>query len=282
MSSPHQPTPRQFSTRSGLTLQSDTYGSASSPPVILAHGGGQTRHAWRNTGLLLAEAGFYSICLDLRGHGSSDWCSNGDYRVEAFADDLVDVSEELAAQPVLVGASLGGIAAMIAGGEMNPQLFKSVVLVDITPHMEMDGVEKIVGFMKEHLDEGFSSLEDAAGAIARYMPNRPSPSNLDGLRKNLRKIDGRYFWHWDPKFVNGVQRPSASRDPERLAKAVKQIEGPILLVRGRMSELVSAACVDQFLLLVPSAQFVDVENAGHMVAGDRNDAFTEAILGFLA
>ena len=282
MSSPNPSTPRQFSVRSGITLQSDTYGSPSSPPVILAHGGGQTRHAWRNTGRLLAEAGFYSICLDLRGHGSSDWCPKGDYRVEAFANDLVDISGQLATQPILIGASLGGIAAMIAGGEVNTRLFKSVIFVDITPHMEMDGVEKIVGFMKEHLEEGFSSLEDAAEAIGRYMPNRPSPSNLDGLRKNLREIDGRYFWHWDPKFVNGVQRPSASRDPERLARAVKQIEAPILLVRGRMSELVSTACVDQFLELVPDAQFIDVENAGHMVAGDRNDIFTEAILGFLA
>ncbi len=113
------------------------------------------------------------------------------------------------------------------------------------------------------------------------MPNRPSQSNFDGLRKNLREVDGRYFWHWDPKFITGVQRPSASRDPERLANAVKRIDAPILLVRGRMSELVSEACVDQFLELVPSAKFVDVENAGHMVAGDRNDVFTKAILDFL-
>ncbi len=272
---------RGFKTGKGLNLECDTYGLASHPPVLLAHGGGQTRHAWRNTGQLLAGAGYYALCLDLRGHGSSDWCPDGDYRLEAFASDLIEISKELESQPVLVGASLGGLAAMIAGGEIDPTLFKSVVFVDITPHMEVDGVEKIVGFMKEHLDEGFTSLEEAASAISRYMPNRPSQSNFDGLRKNLREVDGRYFWHWDPKFITGVQRPSASRDPERLANALKRIDAPILLVRGRMSELVSEACVDQFLELVPSAKFVDVENAGHMVAGDRNDVFTKAILDFL-
>lgn len=281
MSSAHNPTSREFATQSGLTLQADTYGSPSNPPVILAHGGGQTRHAWRNTGRLLADAGFYSICLDLRGHGSSDWCPDGDYRIEAFANDLVDISAELVTPPVLVGASLGGIAAMIACGEMNPRLFKAVVFVDVTPHMEMSGVEKIVGFMQEHLEEGFASLEDASDAIARYMPHRPRNNDLSGLAKNLRKIDDRYFWHWDPKFVNGMNRPSASRDPERLAKAVKTIQAPILLVRGQMSELVSEQSVEQFLKLKPEAAFVDVADAGHMVAGDSNDAFTAAITGFL-
>jgi pimeloyl-ACP methyl ester carboxylesterase len=109
MSSAHHPAPLQFSTQSGLTLQADTNGSRSNPPVLLAHGGGQTRHAWRNTGRLLADAGFYSICLDLRGHGASDWCPDGNYRIEAFANDLVDISAELRTPPILVGASLGAV-----------------------------------------------------------------------------------------------------------------------------------------------------------------------------
>jgi pimeloyl-ACP methyl ester carboxylesterase len=148
--------------------------------------------------------------------------------------------------------------------------------------METSGIEKIIGFMSEYLDEGFSSLEDAADAIAAYLPHRSKPKNLNGLAKNLKLGDDqRYRWHWDPKFVTGVQRPSASRDPERLAKAVANIQVPTMLVKGQMSELVSDQSVEQFLELKPSAKFVDVADAHHMVAGDHNDAFTDAITGFL-
>ncbi|MDH3642696.1 MAG: alpha/beta hydrolase [Gammaproteobacteria bacterium] len=273
---------RTFSGYSGLSLQADTFGDEAGLPVILAHGGGQTRHAWRGAGEALAGAGYYSICLDLRGHGASAWCPEGDYRIEDFAQDLLSVCETFDTRPVLVGASLGGIAAMVAAGEIDPLVFRSVVFVDVTPHMEMNGVDKILGFMREHLDEGFGSLQEAADAISGYLPQRPKPRDLSGLEKNLREIDGRYFWHWDPKFVTGVNRPSASRDPERLAKAVGNINAPILLVRGRMSELVSQECVDKFLELVPHAEFVDVVDAGHMVAGDRNDVFNEAVVGFLS
>ncbi len=55
-----------------------------------------------------------------------------------------------------------------------------------------------------------------------------------------------------------------------------------MLVRGRLSDLVTQAEVDAFLDMVPHARYVDVENAAHMIAGDRNDVFTDAVVGFLA
>ena len=171
---------------------------------------------------------------------------------------------------------------MIAAGELQPEPFAAVIFVDVTPMMEMSGVEKITGFMSAHLDDGFASLEEAADVISEYLPHRKRPANLSGLAKNLRQgEDGRYRWHWDPRFMSGDSRPSASRDPDRLCSAVRNITAPILLVRGRMSELVSEESVRQFLDLVPHASYVDVANAGHMVAGDDNDVFTSAIAEFL-
>ena len=55
-----------------------------------------------------------------------------------------------------------------------------------------------------------------------------------------------------------------------------------MLVRGRLSDLVSEETAREFLELQPDARLVDVSDAGHMVAGDRNDVFTEAVAGFLA
>jgi pimeloyl-ACP methyl ester carboxylesterase len=171
---------------------------------------------------------------------------------------------------------------MLAAGEGDPRLFAAVVLVDVTPQMEDEGVEKIVGFMNAHLEEGFASLSAAADAVAAYLPHRPKPSDTSGLAKNLLLgDDGRYRWHWDPKFMTGDRRASAARDHERLTHAVQRIETPILLVRGRMSELVSEASVASFLRAVPAADYVDVADAAHMVAGDKNDVFCDAVMEFL-
>ena len=68
----------------------------------------------------------------------------------------------------------------------------------------------------------------------------------------------------------------------RLARAARRITIPTLLVRGRMSDLLSEEGAQELLELVPHAQLADVAGAGHMVAGDRNDAFNDAVVTFLA
>jgi peroxiredoxin len=57
---------------------------------------------------------------------------------------------------------------------------------------------------------------------------------------------------------------------------------PMLLVRGRMSDLVGERRAEEFLTRFPEVEFVDVSGAGDMVAGDRNDAFTNAVVALLA
>jgi pimeloyl-ACP methyl ester carboxylesterase len=272
-----------FRTDDGLRLVADAYGDASAPPVLLQHGGGQTRHAWGGTARALAEAGFHAVALDLRGHGESDWSAEADYAFERFARDALQVATALGRPPALVGASLGGISGLVATSLADGPAFSHLVLVDITPKMNREGAEAIVSFMGRNLEEGFQSLDEAADAIARYLPQRPRPKDTSGLRKNLRLgEDGRYRWHWDPKFVNGERPPGRELAATDLESAARALALPTLLVRGRLSELVAEEHAQEFLAMVPHAAYVDVSDAGHMVAGDRNDAFTEAVVGFLA
>jgi pimeloyl-ACP methyl ester carboxylesterase len=274
---------RDFRGSGDIRLCADVYGNENAQhSVLLAHGGGQTRHAWQQTAKRLAEDGFYSITLDLRGHGNSDWAEDGDYSIDIFAQDYLKICEELPDKPVLVGASLGGIAAIVAAGEFESDLFKAIVLVDIAPRLEASGIEKIMQFMGSHVHEGFESLDEAADVIAAYLPHRKRPSNLTGLGKNLKLgKDGRYRWHWDPKFMNAFGKPTASRNPERLEEAVQSIDSPMMLIRGKMSELVTEEAAKQFLDLVPTATYADVSDAGHMVAGDNNDIFSDKLIEFL-
>lgn len=274
--------PVEVPTRSGLVLRGGAWGDPSDPPVVLVHGGGQTRFAWGSTAAALAASGWYALAYDQRGHGGSDRSSELAYHVSDFADDLADVLESLDEPAVVVGASLGGLAGLIVEGEQRPGTMRALVLVDITPRQEREGVARIVDFMLERAIEGFGSLDEAADAVAAYQPHRVRPANHDGLRKNLRlDPDGRWRWHWDPELFNADSGlHSASRAGWFLA-AAERLALPTLLVRGGLSDLVSPESAAEFLELVPHAEYVDVAGAGHMVAGDRNDAFTGAVVRFL-
>lgn len=264
-----------------VRLAADAYGNAGSPPVVLLHGGGQTRHAWGRTAAALGARGRHAISVDLRGHGDSDWAPDADYSIDAFARDLIAIERQLPAKPAVVGASLGGLATLVAQGEHPEAPASAVVLVDIAPRVDAEGVGRIIGFMTAHQD-GFATLEEAADAVAGYVRHRPRPRDLNGLKKNLRLgADGRYRWHWDPRFIDGKQRSDAVRNPERLERAARAIQVPTLLVRGRQSDVVREEGARAFLDLVPHARWVDVSGAGHMVAGDQNDPFTDAVVSFL-
>jgi pimeloyl-ACP methyl ester carboxylesterase len=249
--------------------------------VVLLHGGGQTRFSWKRTAERLAATGRTAVALDARGHGQSDWHHGEDYTLDAFVGDLIEFVHTLDRPPVLVGASLGGITSLTAAGE-NPGLASGLVLVDIVIQAEPKGVARIRDFMRAAPD-GFSSLDEVADAIAAYNPLRPRPKSLDGLRKNVRqRDDGRWYWHWDPAFMRIEDEPQRRTDPQRLRDAAARVTIPTLIVRGLESDVVSDAGLADMLALIPQAQTVDVQAAGHMVAGDDNDVFADRLEAFLA
>ncbi|GAA5156109.1 alpha/beta hydrolase [Pseudonocardia eucalypti] len=253
--------------------------------ALLLHGGGQTRHSWQRTGQRLAEHGWVAVAPDCRGHGDTDWSPDGDYSLHLMVDDLRAVTTAMGERPVLVGASMGGITALLAQGA-DPLFARALVLVDVTPTMEPDGTEEIARFMLSGMD-GFASLEEAAEAVVAYNPHRQRPPHPDGLRKNLRHRDGRWYWHWDPRFLtsHGLDDDRHEMLTETLAQtaraAARSVDIPTLLVRGAQSRVVSPEGARELRELIPSAQRYDVSDAGHMVAGDDNDVFCAGVLDFL-
>jgi non-heme chloroperoxidase len=265
----------------GIELAGDSWGDPNGPLVILLHGGGQTRHAWGGSGQLLGESGYFAVAFDARGHGDSGWAPDGNYSQDALVRDLQCVTASLGHRhnPVLIGASLGGATSLIAVGEEQLDA-AALILVDIVPYSEPTGVARIHQFMGQS-PQGFGSLEEVADAISRYRPTQSRPRKLDGLSKNVRLADdGRYQWHWDPNFL---ARPfDLKRRHERLSASARHLNLPTLLVCGGSSDVVSEAGVEEFLGLCAHAEYVNVADAGHMVAGDRNDVFGKAALEFLA
>jgi len=257
----------------------DSAATAERPSILMLHGGGQNRFSWKNTGQIFADAGYHVVALDSRGHGDSDRSPTADYSVEALCGDALQVLYQLGKPAVLIGASMGGLTGILAAHEAGPELVEKLVLVDVVPRFEKDGSARIRDFMASGV-EGFETLEEAADAVAAYLPHRTKPRSPEGLKKNLRLRDGRWYWHWDPAFLTKPHDDPFAR-MDKLEQAAINLEIPILLIRGKLSDVVSDEGVKDFLAKVPNAEFTELADAGHTAAGDDNDAFSEVVVQFV-
>jgi pimeloyl-ACP methyl ester carboxylesterase len=274
----------EFRGMDGLALVADEWNRDAAtaderPAILMLHGGGQNRYSWKNTGQILADDGFHVVALDSRGHGDSDRSPTANYSVESLCADTLQVIYQIGRPTVLIGASMGGLTGILAAHEAGAELVTKLVLVDVVPRFEKDGSARIRDFMFSGVD-GFDSLEQAAEAVSAYLPHRTKPRSPEGLKKNLRLRDGRWYWHWATAFLT-----KPADDPyirmDMLEQAAINLEVPILLIRGKLSDVVSADGVQDFLTKVPRAEFVELSGAGHTAAGDDNDAFSGVVVEFV-
>src|SRR3984957_8105059 len=273
----------EFSGVGGITLVADEWNrdaeTAGHPAILMLHGGGQNRFSWKNTGQILADEGYHVVALDSRGHGDSDRAPGADYAIETLTADVLHILEAIGRPVVLIGASMGGLTGILVADSAGPAKVTGLVLVDVVPRYEKNGSARIRDFMLTNL-HGFGTLEEAADAVAAYLPYREKPRSPEGLKKNLRLRDGRWYWHWDPAFMTAPGADPELRT-EHFEQAAADLKVPVLLIRGKLSDVVSPEGVRHFLATVPRAEFVELSNAGHTAAGDDNDAFSDAVVTFV-
>ncbi len=268
----------------GVRLTADHLPGTRRNPVVLLHGGGQTRHSWGDTAAALAAQGWETLAVDLRGHGDSEWAADGAYNPADVAADVAAVARWCSAPPVLVGASLGGMSSLLALGAADPPPAAGLVLVDVAHRFDATGAGRVVDFMGAR-PEGFAEPAEAEAAVAAYLPHRPHPVTAAGLAKNLRRDGDRWRWHWDPALLASgdefLAAEAVAEFEDRLAAAAAGLAIPVLLVRGARSDVITPAIAQEFGTLAPGAELVDVAAAGHMVAGDSNDVFGTVVADFL-
>jgi pimeloyl-ACP methyl ester carboxylesterase len=269
----------------GLRLKADEVGPVGGQRVLLLHGGGQTRASWGTASAKLAAEGLHCFALDSRGHGESEWDAQARYGPQNLARDVAEVVRQIGGPVVLVGASLGGLTGLLAAADLGPQAINGLVLVDVVPKVRREGSARIVAFMNGAPD-GFGSLEEAADAIAAYLPHRPRPKSLEGLKKNLRqRPDGRWVWHWDPAmFSPGVRGDIDQLQAQmraRLDAAAASLTIPLVLVRGLLSDVVDEEGIEELRALAPHLEVADLEGAAHTAAADNNDGFADVVVGFV-
>jgi pimeloyl-ACP methyl ester carboxylesterase len=264
----------------GVRLATDRANPGAASSVLLLHGGGQTRHAWRGVHRELAAAGHEVVSLDQRGHGDSDWSPPGHYSFRDYGADLAAVARTMAGPPVFVGASLGGIASIAAIGLAGVPA-TGLVLVDITTRPRLDGTSRIHQFMAAN-PRGFADLAEAAAAITVHLPGRGSRS-VEGLQRNLRRRDdGRWYWHWDQRILEHGPDRYAAEEADALDAALASVAVPTMLIWGDRSDVVTANEVEHFQRLVPHAEVARLADSHHMVTGDGNGRFGALIARFVA
>lgn len=264
----------------GVTLRYDTYGVPGDESVLLLHGGAQTRRAWKEVAERIAGRGWFAACPDLRGHGESSWAPDSDYSIAALRADVRALLEKLGSPMHLVGASLGGLVSMLVAAQ-SPELVKSLILVDVVAQNNPAGEDRIRDFLAAHPD-GFHDLEQVANAVAAYQSHRPRPDDISGLSSYVRRMEaGMLRWHWDPAFLlhNGLPWTRRRRGP--LAAAARSITVPTLLLIGELSDIIDEDALKRFISHVPHAQVKTIHGSHHMVAGDRNDEFGDAVLSWI-
>lgn len=266
----------------GLQLAATAYGSRNASPVVLMGGMGQTRHAWSRAARQIAASGRRAITLDYRGHGDSDWSDRGDYTLPTLGREIVMAVSSLGRPVVLVGASLGGKIALQAAGTGGPDLACALVMVDTAPRTEPAGVAAVTQILKPPKD-GFESPDAAAAELARIRGVPVAPNAGARLIRNMRRdASGRWRWHWDPAYSSQDQGNGFPACVPLLEASAAQVRVPALLTRGELSPVVGDAGVEALRALIPRLEVEVIPGASHMIVGDQNDLFADALLRFLA
>ena len=270
--------------RDGLRLVGETRGDPAAAPIVFLHGSGQSRHSWTASAKALADDGWHTVTLDLRGHGDSERARDGAYRLEDFRDDVLAVIRKLERPPVLVGASMGGSLALMAAAELAADRIRGIVLADSAHRGDEAGQAALTEFARGAAD-GYAGIEQAGQALAGLQLGSGDPLSPDRLRQLLREADGRYWWPWDPAFAQlwaSLSPGERDANADRVLTAARGAGCPILLVRGAASRLVTEEVADEFCEHVPGTRRLDLVGVGHMLTGDDNSSFVEAIEPFLA
>ncbi len=271
----------KFVNANGMRFHYLEWGNPDNPPMLLLHGFAQTCHSWDFVALGFSD-NYRVIVLDQRGHGDSDWASDGDYSPETQQKDISGVVEQLGLdQFVLMGLSMGGRNSFTFAAS-NPDYVKALVVVDAAPQNMQQGTQNIRSFVQQ--DDELDSVDAFVERVLQYNPRRDPQQVRGSIMHNIKELpSGKWTWKYD----RALRRPGRrmGSDPEtekRLWGYIESLQCPTLLVRGGASDIVAMDTADRMHQAIPNSRIATIEGAGHLVMGDSPSGFQSAVTDFLA
>lgn len=261
----------------GLRFHYLEWGRPNHPTLLMLHGICQQCHSWDFISLALADR-FHVIALDARGHGDSQWPTDGDYSLDAHQRDLDGVVDALGHRNfVVVGHSMGGRNGYVFASR-RPDLVRGLAIVDTGPGQVAAGSRRIRNFIS--LPDRLNSYEEFVQRVMDYT-GRPAWLVHGSLQHTIRETsDGKWTWKYDAAIRSPDFRPE-SWASEKLWQCLADLQCPTLAVRGANTDVLSKDVFKRMLEVIPQCRGVTVERAGHLVPGDNPRGFLEALTPFL-
>ncbi|HEU4961346.1 MAG TPA: alpha/beta hydrolase [Sphingomonas sp.] len=258
---------RYWQSADGLKLHVRDYpGDPSRPPILCIPG--LTRNARDFEELADRLAGDWRVlAVDLRGRGESAYARDpASYTPLTYADDLLALLDELALPRVAAfGTSLGGIVTMLIAARAGDRL-AGVLLNDVGPEIELAGLARIRSYVGK--PGSFPTWMHAARALAdgnaEIYPHYAVDDWL-AMAKRLYRINGagRIVLDYDMKIAEPFREPGGEAAPD-MWPAFAALDGvPALIVRGGLSDVLSAETADRMAASLAHAELVTVPGVGH-------------------
>ena len=284
------PRPKGFASQ-GLSLNYVDWGHAGAPLLILVHGGFDHSRSFDDLARAL-RPDFHVLAVDLRGHGDSDWSAEGNYTLNAQAEDLAELLRHLpVSRATLIGHSYGGRVVLRFAGLYPERVDRLIVLEGLDPNRRKAKAARSLDVATRHrnyraslrdlrgrAERGFASLSEAADRMrarnARLKPELALHLARHGTRQGE---DGRLRWKFD-RCVGPVAPVDITPRDERWL--FSRISAPTLLIHGDESGL-ARPDQDDRVALMPSVETIEISGAGHWMHHDRPSETRAAIVDFL-
>ncbi|RZK01078.1 MAG: alpha/beta hydrolase [Novosphingobium sp.] len=265
-----------WTSRDGLKLHYRDYSGPEDRPALLCLPG-LTRNARDFAALATRLAGEWRVIApDMRGRGDSAYAKDSStYNPFQYVDDVNHLLDEAGVERyVAIGTSLGGLMTMILA--MNaPERIAGAVINDVGPVLEPEGLARIGGYVGQ--GRSFPTWMHAARAIEEAQAVSYPNYGIDewlALAKRLMVLssNGRIVFDYDMKIAEPFARIEAGPQPD-LWPGIDALAGkPILLLRGALSDLLSAQTLEQMRAALPGSETVTIPNVGHAPTLDEPDA----------
>lgn len=274
-----------------LRLHYVDWGNAEAPPLVLVHGGRDHARSWDWTAEALCKD-WHVVAMDHRGHGDSEWVSDGNYRVEDMVYDLAQLIHQLGRGPVtIVSHSMGGNVALRYAGTFPDMVSKIVAIEGLGPSPKRAGEMRETPY-PERMAEWIGKKRAAAGraprkyesieaAFARMIEENSYLTEAQARHLTIngvnRNEDGTFSWKFDPH-LNVWQVEDVA--DEFIHQTWAAIAAPTLLLYGKDS-WASSPIGDGRLAHFGNAEVIEFEKAGHWLHHDQFERFMSTLRDFL-